>query len=305
MIMDWRVKKLRWWYYASSLSGWVLFVPFIPAFKKVVELSDPHFWIPTPAFTDLLNLYTLEHKSFVVFLAILLVVFLLRKCTKEKNTRLRTDTPILFFGILFLLFPIAIWIYSQFFTSLFWPRYLIIFELGFTVAFAAIIARILPAEQQLRTFQKIIIACSIFVVMCLPFSGFITIAKEPVATGMADSSLPSDIPLVTINARSHTTRFYYNPLNKDYYYVLDWEYARRNERYGAAVQDFRTMSSMKRHFPDQNIMNYEDFLRTFKTFVVYKSTDWFNLRIRNNPQYSFIEIKPNVFQVQKLDDIQD
>ena len=65
VIVDYKKGHLRPSYYISSLAGWLLFVPFIPAFTKALELSQPHFWIPIPEALDLKNSYLKELKIYI------------------------------------------------------------------------------------------------------------------------------------------------------------------------------------------------------------------------------------------------
>jgi hypothetical protein len=299
-IVDWKNGQLRWKYYGMSLAGWLLFVPFIPAFRTAMDLSKPHFWIPRPRPEDLKNYYLGEEsKVMMMFVGIVVVLLLWRLAAEWQTDRPARDFPALLLGILFILLPLVTWIYSQFFSSLFLSRYLIIYQLGLAILMAAVFSRVLPSDGQMDRSSKGFLTCVIGIMCALSANGLFGNAVAYPPPGSEDAELPEGLPIVADTPHIYLPRVHYNPAKRDYYFPLDWEVALRPGNTLNASQDFKVMQALKHHLPEQHIMATEEFLNTFSEFIVLPSRSWLNTRIASNSAYTMEQIRPGVFLVEK------
>lgn len=296
-------RRLRWWYYFYSFAGWILFVPFLPAFKKTLELSEPHFWIARPNIHSLIDLYLIEKHVYVVLLSIALVFALLKLFFRydSKNKR-RSEFLPLILSFLSILFPVAIYFYSLYFQSMFLDRYMLIFLIGFSIMAAAIFSRIVPRVDT-NYFLKIIYIVIICALISTPIYKAVVRIKTDrgLMPTVYDNALPAGIPIVTDSTPHYLSRFYYGSEYHQYYFVLDWDVALLPYSTLNATQDFKAMRALKKYVSNQNILNTTEFLYRFSDFIVMASPGhlWFDVRIKNNAAYEYIQLFPDIYLVHK------
>ncbi|MEN9921704.1 MAG: hypothetical protein RLZZ517_682 [Candidatus Parcubacteria bacterium] len=296
-------KRLRWWYYFYSFAGWVLFLPFIPAFKKTLELSKPHFWILKPNIDTLINLYASEKSMYYVLLSTGLFFVLLKIYFKYKvETKTRGEGLALIISVLSISFPIVIYFYSLYFQSMFLDRYMLIFILGFCIISSSFFSRVIPQVHP-NFYSKIIYSTFVAIFVCMP----VYLGIKEIKTNVSlippayDNPLPIGLPVVTDSPPHYLPRFYYGSTQREYYFVLDWEVALLPHSTLNATQDFKAMQNLKKQIPIQNIMYTKDFLDTFSDFVVMSSPGhfWFDTRIKNNSIYEYNQLFPDIYLVHK------
>lgn len=143
----------------------VLFIPWLVLFISAHHFgTSVPFWVPKPTFTNLItipSLITLGHDTFSnfkfdvrPFSFLIYGLILLAYVQKSKS-----ENRILFPLLLWTLLPgIIVWILSQFTTSLFLPRYLI-------VSSPALMILVIMCLDGLRPVSKVIIAVIIALLM--------------------------------------------------------------------------------------------------------------------------------------------
>jgi len=135
----------------------ILFIPWTLLFLISHNFGQSHsFWIPKPSLRDLMSIpsfITLGHDTFSNFkfdvlpFSLLMYALVVLSFLQKKKSRGHIVYPLLIWTFL----PaIIVWIFSQFTTSLYLPRYLI-------VSSPALIILIIVCLNELQTISKIII----------------------------------------------------------------------------------------------------------------------------------------------------
>jgi len=298
VLIDLKRGVFRSWYYLSAFAGWLLYIPFIPAFLKQSELSKPHFWISVPKPDDLIRLYfgDLCFNSHV-FILLAIIIFLFSK--KKNSPRPIDDEAVLTIAALYALIPLGVWMESQRLTSLFQPRYLIGVELGWAILLSAIFARILPETEDLTLFRKSLLSLASVVIMVLPITHAFKLHRPQRPDAYIMHLYPT-LPVVTDIAHPYLQFVYYSLDPKRYYYVLDREIAFGHDQSGHAVNDFQALGALKSHIPELNIVTTDEFLNKHSSFIVRASPNykWFEYRIKKDPQYSIQDLGKSFYLVQ-------
>ena len=303
VLIDFKRGVFRLWYYLSAFAGWLLYIPFIPAFLKQSELSKPHFWIWKPDLQNLTSLYFGDIPfNATVFLLFAMIIFLFSK--KRNSPYPIDDEAVLIIGAFYALIPLGTWMESQNFTSLFMPRYLIGVELGWAIFLSAIFARILPKTEDLTLIPKILLSLAAVVFMVLPISNALKLKRPPMPDAHLTYLYPN-LPVVTDAPYSYLPLVYYSLDAKRYYYVLDWEVALLPDNALNATQDFQAMQALGHHIPELNIVTTREFLNKYSSFIVLANRKWFQYRIKNNSLYRvqdlgeyryLVQTKPKLLQ---------
>ena len=296
VLIDLKRGVFRSWYYLSAFVGWLLYVPFIPAFLKQSELSKPHFWILKPNFQDLTSLYfgDLNFNS-TAFLLFTIIIFSFSK--KRSSPRPGNDEAILILGALYALIPLGVWMESQRFTSLFMPRYLIGVELGWAIFLSAIFARILPDTKDLTLIRKILLSLTAVVIMVLPINNAFKLHRPQMPNAHLANLYPN-LPVVMDAPHTYLPLVHYSLDAKRYYYVLDWKVALYPDNASNATNDFQAMQALKYHIPELNIVTTREFLNKYSNFIVLANRKWFQYRINNKPLYRVQDLGGSTFLVQ-------
>lgn len=295
IISDLKGGRFRSTYYIVSLSGWMLFIPFFPSFKRTLELSKPHFWIKQPLLNDLTSFYLSESVIYLFLLLAVFTIIILTSAQSKSASNSRSSYTVLLIAAFSLVLPLFAWIYSQFFQSLFLPRYMIIFELGLLIMAAASLSRIFKGYV-LPKYAKIIVFVLLIVVSISSINAETSYVNPAIGT---TDSFPPGIPIVSDRPHSYLPRNFYNPLHREYYFILDWEVAVDHRNSLNATQDFQVMRALKSHLPKQNILSTEDFLLKFSEFVVLPGRLWFDYRIRYNSNFSITPLNHGSYLVKR------
>lgn len=124
------VKRRRPFRALSAIAGWWILVPSLQAMRSSAAVGKPHFWTTTPNLKALGDSYSCWSLVAAVALGASLGVVLLRLLTRGlrfehlRANVVRHSAPTILCTAL-LLIPIAVWLASQFGTSVFVDRYLV------------------------------------------------------------------------------------------------------------------------------------------------------------------------------------
>ena len=303
-ISDLAQKNPRWWYYSSSFAGWIFFVPFIPAFLRQSELSEPYFWILKPPFQSLVDTVFGDH--FLPFLIPIGLVFLLVTFFRRKNKkrlRLRSKIDSSEKGLLFLsagifLLPLFVWVESQFFMPLFLPRYFIIIHLGWAILISAAVDRILSAQLIVEPLPRFSLMFSIGFLIIFPLrEAFNSRTKHPYAFQNLMDYRP-DLPKVLAAAAwRYLPLALYGPNPESATFILDWQSA-LDDSVENAPQDYEAMEALKRHIPSLHIVQSDEFLAKNSEFVVFEENAWLE-KLISSEKYLICPVAKEVHLVRK------
>ncbi len=306
ILSDLRKKQLRYWYYLSSLSGWLMFIPFIPSFLIQNELRYPHYWIPRPSWGDLKNLYDIDfsQNSYFLFSFISLVL-----AWKGAQILKKQEVWSSFFtfkklfnlngtAILLYLLPGIIWVGAQFLTPAFLARYLILSILGIAIFYANIISLLLSENLKKSIVFKIIFCAFVGMLFFQFYRGQIPHGNSASNPSFWLAYIPSDIPVLIDEPHAYLEAKYYAPenLKERLYLGLDW-----NKAVGSNIlnetQDYQAMTAFKKHINDSHIVELKDFLDRHRDFIILGTRSMYHYLKKSHPNYQFQATSFNTWRV--------
>jgi hypothetical protein len=207
--------------------------------------------------------------------------------------------------------PVPVWIFSRVAISIFSDKYMIISTLGWSILLSWLTRQVLPyAEEPVpgETWRTIFLGNRQKKILSLLMCGLLLF--HPSASLMIDAQsrpgggeeqLWAELPIAVEVSREYLARFRYSPGKDRYIKILDWEAALDRDSDIDAVDDYHSMAALKRNYPFFKIMQGADFLKHYDRFLVLdnKGYRWFELRIKNNPEFKITVLKDDLILVER------
>lgn len=293
----------------SIVAGWLVFLPWIPAFLRHFQMGRPAFWIPVPKFANLKHYFghflTDEFSVLAAILfglAIAAVVFAVAYGPRHQTTlpRLfavrRREIPLLVLAPLFGLVPVTIYFISTRpgGMSSFLYRYMLPSAFGWAIVCACISNRVFRMRSLLtrrdvaRALAGVQAAAIILFVGCCGWN-LLEAARvekvEKLSYGLS-AALPLTEPIVIEHIHDFMRLHFYSPEPQRYLFLIDPEAGIKAG--GGGLANHQTMAALKRHFPDQfeEVMPSEVFLARATSFWIKTSPwGWWQFRVLHNPAF--------------------
>jgi len=303
-IHDMSRRRNRPWYYLSSMAGWLLFVPFVPAFTEQLSLLEPHYWITEPTLFDLVSVYGQgqRHRMFVIsVIAVVAMTAYLQPRSDVERARTGHQWDWLLLGLAFGFFslPALLWFQSQIGKPLFMPRYVIVFELGWAILLSALIARMLPATRAAVSPGRWVFGVlSAMLVFSLGIDAVNLARREMEVPKVELGTVAEGLPIVTDNTQFFLQARYYHQDANDLYFVLDWQSALASP-VPNDTQDFKAMNALRRHVSNLGILDSEYILQGYAEFILYRSRHWLNY-LSNAKGLGFDRVGPEAVRVWRV-----
>jgi len=299
--------------YLSVLAGWLCFLPWgLGPFGRQLGMSFPRSWVPVPSFEDLFSV--LNNGVPIVFLLLilcLLAVVRLRdladKPVDAEAKPERTLAPLVMLAAGFVLVPpTAAWLISQVAVSIFVFRYFLPGVLGWAVLLALcaqmLVGGTLDRRKQLSSSRPGLTAAwaAFGLLVMVPVVTAVTIPR-PQPPGSLEKPYFPELPLVLQSPLSYLPRFHYDK-QRVYLFPLDWEAALANGSSLNAPQDYKLMTTMKRHYHFPNLLETDQLLKKYDRFLVLREAGrrWSALRLESNPAYKITPLPYNLLLVERL-----
>jgi uncharacterized membrane protein len=302
----------------SIAAGWLVFLPWIPAFRRHSRMGKPSSWIQVP------ELGHLQHyaegyltKEFWIYAALLLVFAgiasgLAAICggrLRRLGARER-EAPLLLLAAFFLAMPFAVYLLSirKGYPSIFLPRYMLPTLLGWVIVCAHLAHRALLPRHALGRpglTRCLITIQAIAVVAFLGYSGGRTV-WDTLLQGKASppedilASIPGNERIVIENIHDFLEWRFYSREPSRLLFIVDLQVGVREG--GGGPLNHRIMAALKRQFPDQfkEVMSTEEFLGSATSFWVRRrDSRWSELRLQNNPAFVVAQIGNNLLHVRR------
>jgi Dolichyl-phosphate-mannose-protein mannosyltransferase len=303
--------------YVSVAVGWLAFLPWLPIFRHQTEIFRHESWIPTPTVNDLLD--ALAHKVNLPLALILIVGFaLLNRRGAAGNTR-PTQTPsqeaLFVLSVILIVFvPVALWIFSRLFRSVFWDRYMIPSTLGWAILLSFIGERlglgadeigeaqqgskfVLPARRR-QVVPRLLLAS--FLAFPLLYAWMHPSNPRPNAERLPPGL--AELPIVLDTPQAFLPRVHYFGTNSNYYFILDWETAIDPKSQQGTSVNHVIIDLLDRYYSLPHVVSTTDFLSHHSRFLYFdqRVSAWFDLRVRQSGQYKLTLIPrdtPGMFLV--------
>ncbi len=308
--------------YLSVVLGWAAFLPWLSSFLHQAEVGKPYSWIPVPGFRELL----LSFSHSILIGVFVIMLFLASWLIGPREGKSESEAaggemgqgasssllPLLFLGgLLVVLPPIPVWIFSRVAVSIFFGKYMIISTLGWSVLLSWLTRQVLPYAEEpvpgetLRTIflgnrQKKILSLLVCGLLLFPPSASLMTDAQS-RPGAGEEQLWVELPIAVEAWDEYLARFRYSPSKDRYIHILDWEAALDRDSTLDAVDDYHSMAALKRNYPFFKIMQGADFLKQYDRFLVLddKIHRWFELRIKNNPEFKITVLKDDLILVER------
>jgi uncharacterized membrane protein len=306
---DLATARLRLRVYGAQLAGMAAFLLWLAPLHRQSAPLKPHYIHSVPTLYDLARVTTVELHDVYFSLALILALAALAAIARpaagvrpsaEPRRRSPTETPAFAFAVALSLAPVLTYVYSKVGTPVLVARYLLPTLIAWTIliAFAAEELVVIPIwSAAAGTLQRGLALVFYVVVGALFLLPAVFVARQPQqhGYGAVDSRfIDYGLPIVVENDVAYMARSWNGPRPELYYYLLDWETAMfpKNER--NATVGFQLQLNSKAHFPDLNIMSYENFLAETPRFLVADAPTnlWAERRLLNNPAYRVTSLGP-------------
>ena len=293
----------------SSMAGWLLFLPWIPAQLQQMQVGKPYSWMPLPDAGDLFTMpfsvFPAGRMRYVFLAAFALLVLLPRRprahIEEETLTRMAASG-----GLLLLLPILTAYILSTEVVSIFIPRYFIAGIVGWILLLpplAVWIRRAIPIALSPRPFLWLT-ALSIATAIVLSFPAAkslqISAAGKP---GSLSNALYPNLPVVTESPHAYLPRFHYAEDRSRIFYVLDRASAFNLRGVLNGPTDYHHMLALKRNFPGHNILPGDSILARFDRFLLIDEAGrlWSETLLASNSQYRMYTIQGNMRLVKRAE----
>jgi 4-amino-4-deoxy-L-arabinose transferase-like glycosyltransferase len=311
MLWDLRLRRFlkRLWVYASVLLGWLVFLPWLPAFLRQADVSNPHFWIPVPELEHLFMCFPLTIDVMWVVVLIAVAILLGSLGRREPATTTGSPVPLLLVGVLFVpAVTTFAWVFSQLFVSVFLDRYMLPGIIGWAIFFAAFAgsaldARLEPGAARVATWwrvsRQVLMLAMVVLLAQWPLKEAIQ-AHPHARPGQAELAGHEGLFVVCESPHWYLPRHHYQP-DRNYLFVLDWEAALQRGNALNSTVDYKLMSAMKRHFPQHRIVESKRFLEANDRFLLLDedARRWSEMRIEHNREYRTRRLRGNLFLVER------
>ena len=263
-------KRLRPAYYLSSLGGWLLFLPFLPAFLRQRELSKPHYWIGEPDLNTLLMHY-LQSKIYLAppAVALFACAALLLKKVRAGTLNLKNRWELSLLGAAAYSLPLAVWLASKIALPLFISRYLLLSDLGMAILLSTLLYHALDGidfgpKSKFLLWGMQFALLAFMVLRCLQVPPRGLVPGHEIEEFVTDSVVVTGDPLWFL-----PVAFYGSPeVKAKTYLALDWEWAVESPILNE-TQDYQAMMALKSHLPELKIIEAEEFLKTRDDFILF------------------------------------
>jgi hypothetical protein len=280
----------------AGLAGWLVFVPWIPSFRRHLAFGGDGFWVPRPHLSDALAAFDLlEHPALTALIlgATAIAVSLVRMRDRARAhpapvepDALGARTAWLAIAATFALVPPATFVASRLGTSLFLERYFFPSTLTFAALLAWTwqhIATRAAGSPTARTIAWLgaaaLIATSLFVP--LRYADHRRDAEWPFE--LQGEQVPGPFAL-------ETTRFlplsYYADDPAEMLFVQDRELAFDPATARRAMNSYQIIEALARHVPTVHTITTEDLFARHDRFVVvdWPNHPWFEVRALDDPR---------------------
>lgn len=304
---------LRWRVYAATAAGWSVFALWIPAFLRQADVGKPHTWIPIPTVRDLRRSYgTVEVRQLMTTLLVIAVLLAVtrwivdRRRTREstplaqRDARPASGNPLPWFAAAILLVPIAAYMISHTFMSVFVDRYLLPGLLATGVIMASSLTAIAwawresgaPGGRSTSGAAHAVALVAVVVLLSLPVRWAMAWPhfQKPGAEVLQLARAAGDgTPVVTESPLEYLPAVHYSGAPaRPFFFVLDWESALDSAAALQATVDYKMMFNWRRWgYMAAGIVEGTRILCDMPRFVVVDEPGrlWYDRRIATNPAY--------------------
>lgn len=289
-------RRLRWRVYLSFCAGWLALLPWIPAIRASAAIAKPHGWLTPPTAAHILIAFSCWFFSGIYHPLLGTAKADLAGCVVgiicvaipviAALQSLRTATPprraVLLVGLALVAAPLAFTLVSYLISPIWVARYMLPMALGIAMLAAACFDSI-PA---LRGNAGALFGC---VLLLLPIAGALAAKPEYLDVTRVDQ-IAAGRPVVCDWARDFMVMVRYSSDPSALEYPLDWPAALQGPRVSVGaynlLQNYRREGYLTPYLDDASVvLNQQSFLVLDST-----ETNWFQLRIANNPRYEWKEI---------------
>jgi hypothetical protein len=303
----------------SIAAGWLVFLPWIPVFRRHFRMSKPSFWVPVPELGHLRH-YAEGYltREFLIYAALLLVFAgIASGLATVHGGRLRRlgarakEAPLLLLAAFFLAMPFVVYLLSirKGHPSIFLTRYMLPTLLGWVILWAHLAHRAFLPRHALgrpRLTRCLITIQAIAVVACLGFSGWRTM-REALLQGKASppgdlvASIPGNDRIVLEHIHEFLEWRFYSREPSRLFFIVDLEVGILEG--GGGPLNHRIMAALKRQFPNhfKEVMSTDEFLGSTTSFWVrHRDSLWSQLRLQNNPAFVVERMSDDLFRVHRV-----
>jgi len=296
----------------SIVAGWLVFLPWIPVFRRHMQMGRPTFWIPVPKPGDLAQFYGHYLTGDFWLLALVLcalasaaLVLALADRADRRGTRSgifalrRPEAPLLIMALLLGLVPLAIYFMSTRAgaTSSFLERYFLPSALGWAIVLSHVANRVFrlgSLTARRGAARALAGAQAAGVILFIGWCGWNLLGAAHAENAQdMPARLPAAVtprePVVVEDYHEFLTLHFYSPEPQRYLFLVDPEVGLRVGGGGPAVHQI--MATLKRRFPDRfkEVLASGDFLAGATDFWVrVHKLEWWQLRVEHNPDFATV-----------------
>jgi hypothetical protein len=326
-------RSFRWRIYLSQAAGWLSLLLWLPGIQATMAAGKPHGWIERPSITGLLGclnfgffgswMILVSQTRFksatygllwtgLCVLVLALTVQAILETFRRKPTAERREDPqrtLTIFGLTLLTAPWITLLFSELFTPIFVPRYVLPSLIGYTILLTRYVSTKFGAFKSRKWLRSCLLVFLLITPLVQYETNKSTAADSPDLEVAAIQAIPADLgPVVVGNLREFLPLMRYSePANQQrFVYLLDWQSALKE--YLAAVPDYHLMLAYKQngYFADR-ILFANDFLCSHTQFVILDAptTGFFDTTIRLDPHYRWhlvevLDRDRSVFEVTQI-----
>jgi hypothetical protein len=298
VVSDLVLRKPQVRIYVAVVSGWLLWLVYLPAYLVQSQVVTPQGWLPKPLLTDMIDLVgpgtPFVNSAFAGAVVIAVIVArllsrrgILMRALPVGGTSRKWETPMLVLALLLLLPVPVTWVISRTLKPMFWDRYLIPTLFSYAIALTHVCSRYLPSHligqvQPDRSFSWHLRGAR--GAMWLYF-GALIIFPVADATAYGKQTRPghhdaefgySDLPIVVQAPGEFLARWQYAPDRRRYYYILDRAAEQGADSGPFGLQAFKHLEAFRRNYPElaANVIASETFLGHFERFLVVDNVEY-------------------------------
>jgi uncharacterized membrane protein len=307
--------------YLSLVLGWAAFLPWLSSFLHQAEVGNPHSYIPVPGYRTLLDSFSHGIPIGIFVIMLFFVYCLIAPRDKSENNGARGKInqvfppslmPLFFLGVFLVVIPpIVVWIISRLMISVFEEVYMIPSTLGWSILLTWLVQVVLPCPKDsisgkpwrnffLGNRQEATLSMLILCIFMFPPASSL-IKKAEARPGSNIEQVYADIPVVVEYRGDYLPIYFYSYNSNRYYFILDLEVALNKESCIVEVDSYYEAAAIKRHYHFFNVMHTTEFIRRYSRFLILHDNlhKWFELRIKNNPDFTFVFLKDDLILVER------
>ena len=309
--------------YVSILAGWLLFIPWISAFRNQAAIGKPWSWIVSPGAAKLFDAFVVflldSGRGFVLFVGfVFAVLWALRTAQQraglssapalgaqpdaqtERAASSRFDAAT-FALPLIVVTPVLAWTLSKVATPIFVERYMLPGALGWAILLAALMSArdltLTGAEnvraRGLRAGQGWVACGFLLLIVARPF--YLTRSRPaPRRDTQAIETLAAykNLPIVCENGNDYEEAVFNSPQPARYHFIIDEPQALNTDNAHIALSICRIEKALQRQYPKPTALEWpspewERFVKANPRFLVFHRAGitWTQDRLMTDPRY--------------------